>query len=255
LTIGSGAWTPSEILIMNDGSAHTGSLGAATAGGGGGTYSGVQSFASLNLSATGDILAGTPAFIRAEQSAPPASAIAVIELTPPVLDKGAPAVFMAGATITLQSGGRIVSQDSSGFGVADTGVLVTGSTPTLRLGASAAGAAPSTIDLFGAIALGSGYLTQSNTAVANQQLVLITPLVRNNLYRFNGCVIGEVGTCTPLNTDIVVIQPDRLTLAALLKPYEDQAAEDPTIIAGANEEVWLSLDLAPPCPPAKPHCR
>jgi len=255
LTIGSGAWTPDDILIMNDGSTYTGSLGAAKAGAGGATYSGVQSFASLDLNATNDIIAGTPAFIRALQAAPAADAVAVLKLEPPVTSNGTPAVFIVGASITLRSGGRIVSQDTSGYGVADTGLLVTGSTPSLLLGANAGGGAPAAIDLFGAIASGSGYLTQSSTAVANQQLVLISPLTRSNLYQFNGCVIDEVGTCTPLNTDIVVIQPDRLTLAALLKPYEDQDAEDPTIIAGANEEVWLSLDSRPPCPAENPRCR
>ena len=242
-------WTPSVIEVINDATTtnQRGSIGMISVNGSGVYSTTPVIFQKATLNATTNILLGTRAFVDANASVTDIAGLKRINplLPVPIVSPNtSKAVMLAAGDLSLSAGRMIVQQNTTGLRTTEgTGYYVT---RTLTLGSYLTN--PPAIDLFGVFTkLGTTTpITGTSTAVSNQ-ILLVGTLASSefrSLYRVNGCVIGELGNCTPTSDGITSIPVDELGQSALLS-RDELDVEDPTITGAPNEEIWRRPDDRP----------
>ena len=242
-------WTPSVIAVINDAATTDlrGAIGVTSVSATGVYSTTPTTFKSATLYATTNILLGTQAFIDANAKV---TDIAGLKQINPVLPlpvspaNSSKAVMLAAGDLALSSGRMIVQQNTTGLRTTEgTGYYVT---RTLTLGSY--GASPPAIDLFGVFTKpGTTIAITGPSAAVVNQIFLTGSLASSEFrpfYRVNGCVIGELGNCTPTSDGITEIPLDKLSEGSLLS-RDEQDVEDPTITGAPNEEIWRRPDDRP----------
>jgi filamentous hemagglutinin len=145
----------------------------------------------VGLMTRGDILIGSSAFVSAAKADPAFDAVASSRTLPsPAKDY----VFITADTLQLAASGRIIQQNTAGNSLSFSGVDVDAPTSTQVLVNLPPGltAAPTTIDLFGAVTLTDASVV-NDSRVAGLANLLAPPISALSVYRFNGCAFGS--TC------------------------------------------------------------
>ncbi len=260
LTIGGGegAATPTEIRVQN-------AVGSGSAGGAIGSPD--APFGLVSLTASGDILLGSPAFDSAAEQIPvttPGSAVNPLTpspnppLTPAIANRSDGAIFLDVVNLTVAAGGRVLQQNTAGLlGPPDSGVLIGGDLTLNPYN----GAGPQNFDLF---AMFVNPTVTGAAAAASNRIILNTPAATpgRSLYRVDGCVIQSTGACTasaaadsnaasgvksPFSSNPVpIVAPmQALPVFLLTQPEADDIA-DTSVIGATNEEIWRKPDERKP---------
>ena len=257
-----GNWTPDSILVENDGGgAVSGSIGQGT-NALTNDPTAVRAFQSVQLNAVNNILFGTPDFVAkmADPATTPDQVAGISRLQGPVSGPGGPVLFLTAGSLTMRADGKLIQQDSSGFGVAYTGMFLTGAGVDAAVPSQALVAGPGTMLTIGrtdgGLSAGSPSATPAvvelylnlrdpNGAIYSGTNVALAPRIGFEpgtgpfqLYHVNSCVIGEQGVCTPLSNPSTNIRPNDLTAGSLPKGVDLPDVEDSTVTGAANEEIW-----------------
>jgi hypothetical protein len=260
LTIGGGdgAATPTEIRVQN-------AVGSGLAGGAIGSPR--APFGLVSLTASGDVLLGSPAFDSAAEQIPvstPGSAVNPLTpspnppLTPAIANRSDGAIFLDVVNLTVAAGGRVLQQNTAGLlGPADSGVLIGGDLTLNPYN----GAGPKNFDLY---AMFVNPTVTGAAAAASNRIILNTPSASPGraLYRVDGCVIQSTGACAPnAQTDgnvasgvkspfsskpVPIVAPMQTLPVFLLTQSEANDIADTSVIGATNEEIWRKPDERKP---------
>jgi len=263
-TAGGVDWTPGSVLILNDGGAAAGSLGAGTDAR---TIdpTTVRAFKSVELNAVHDVLMGSQTFMTLIGNTPAAQVTAVLGTQAPVVRNGAPVLYLTSGALTIRANGKVVEQNSSGpTGGAYTGIfltgagvdtglpasnLVAGSGTVLAIGRTDGGATagtpqttPDLVELYMNMVGPDGAQYPGTAVAVSPRIGFGGGVTSSQFYRVNTCVIGQQGNCTPLASPNTNLRPIDLSLISLLRQSPVPDVEDPTITGGSNEEIWRKPD-------------
>jgi filamentous hemagglutinin family protein len=244
-------WTPKAILV-------SGGIGA--------TGSTLDELNSVELNAVSSVVFGDANFITAVENAVNAGQSSSINITLGLpggvsSSTGANAVFLSANSVTLRAQGAIVSQNT-GSDAAEGGIVLPNdnkAATVLTLGTTAGATTtptPVVVDLFGGVTDATGLVLTGKDIAPSTEVVLETPLVISDSYRFNSCTIGKMNVCVVKSLPVKLIEGVILTTDApaplpsyavtpliTFKPLDPIG--DPTITGIGNEEIWRG----PSCDP------
>ncbi len=255
---GQGPATPAEIRVQN-------AVGSGSTGGAIGSPA--APFGLVSLTASGDILLGSPAFDSAAEQIPvttPGSGVNPLApspnppLTPAIANRSDGAIFLDVVNLTVAAGGRVLQQNTAGLlGPPDSGVLIGGDLTLNPYN----GAGPQNFDLF---AMFVNPTVTGAAAAASNRIILNTPAATpgRSLYRVDGCVIQSTNACaasaeadgnaasavnSPFSSNPVpIVAPmQALPVFLLTQPEADDIA-DTSVIGATNEEIWRKPDERKP---------
>jgi hypothetical protein len=250
---GGGPATPTEIKIQNvDGSGSTGgAIGSPNA-----------PFGFVSLTASGDILLGSPNFDTAAEQIPiatPGSAVNPLAPTPDppfapeLANRSDGAVFLAVGNLSIAAGGRVLQQNTAGLlSATDSGTWISGSLTLNPYN----GAGPRNFDLY---TMFTNPAVTGAAAAASDRITL-TALAGDpgrSLFRVDGCVIQSSGACAgsaeagvltaavdgPASSKPApIVAPFQVLPVFLLSQPEPADISDTSVIGATNEEIWRKPD-------------
>jgi filamentous hemagglutinin family protein len=251
------AWTPKAILV-------SGGIGA--------TGSTLQEVNAVELNAVSSVVFGSTNFISQVESAIADGRTSSINITlglpGGVFSTGTNAIFLGANSVTLRAQGAIVSQNT-GSDTTEGGIVLPNdnrAAAVLTLGTTSASTTtptPVVVDLFGGVTDATGLALTGKDVAPSSEVVLETPLLISDSYRFNSCTIGKSNVCVVKSLPVKLIEGVILTTEApaplpsyaitpliTFKPLEPIG--DPTITGVGNEEIWRGPSCDPkgetPCP-------